>query len=267
VTELAKTVEQLAACLLCSDTKLAAAVGRVDALEICIGTSGNSQSNMIRDVDSQHDSIPWTGQHKDSLQDHVAGHTASTATNSVKQGGNEISEVTLEAREKRLEEAVARLDKLFEGFKQSQSNLMEDNVAAADATLSTNLDGIRALLSQCKGPAENVRLDFQHPTPVTSEPVCQGSAWHALSQQAQQHQATAASTSAVLTRSLDDLLSHGKPMQVPNKPSSARWAFGRFPSSVQVPSSRATIGVPSASAEHRDRVRTRPQLLHVLPAE
>merc|ERR1712242_155019 len=102
-----------------------------------------------------------------------------------------------------LEEAVTRLDKVFEELKRSKSNLMEDSTAAADTTLSTNLDGIYAALSNCKGPANNMRLDFQHPTPATSQPVCQGSSWHALSQQAQQHQATAASMSAVLARPLD----------------------------------------------------------------
>jgi len=279
MTELAKTVEQQAGSLHRCETKLAAAVGRVDALEICISTSLNSHSSMIRDVASQHNSIPWTGQPREGLPEHAAGHIESTATNSVKEGGNDIREVTLEAREKRLEEAVTRLDKVFEELKRSKSNLMEDSTAAADTTLSTSLDGIYAALSNCKGPANNMRLDFQHPTPATSQPVCQGSPWHALSQQAQQHQATAASMSAVLARPLD-LLSHGKPMQVSDGPVSARWAFSRGASSVRVPSSRATVGVArAASVQHRDRERsaiigaapvnqgTRPQPLHDSPVE
>lgn len=252
MTELAKTVEQQAGSLHRCETKLAAAVGRVDALEICISTSQNSHSSMIRDVASQHDSIPWTGQHEEGLPEHAAGHIVSTATNGVKEGGNDFREVTLEAREKRLEEAVTRLDNVFEELKRSKSNLMEDHVASADATLSTSLDGINAALSNCKGPANNMRLDFQHPTPATSEPVCQGSAWHALS----------------------------KPMQVSDGPVSARWAFSRGASSVRVPSSRATVGVArAASVQHRDRERnaiigaapvnqgTRPQPMHDSPVE
>jgi len=169
---------------------------------------------------------------------------------------------------------------MSEELNRSKSNLMEDHVASADATLSTSLDGIYTVLSNCKGPANNMRLDFQHPTPATSEPVCQGSAWHALSQQAQQHQATAASMSAVLARPLDAPLSHGKPMQVSDGPVSARWAFSRGASSVRVPSSRATVGVArAASVQHRDRERnaiigaapvnqgTRPQPLHDSPVE
>jgi len=73
-------------------------------------------------------------------------------------------EADLEVKERRIEEAAKTLTAVFDQIKQShqsQTMLTQESVAAAETALSTSLNSIRGLLSECTSQARSIQMDAQ----------------------------------------------------------------------------------------------------------